>query len=67
MRSTVASQRLGGAAGDRDPCAGLGEGLRERGADAATAARDQGDEAVEAEDVELAHRCSFARLIDYRR
>ena len=38
---------------------GAREGLGDGGPDGAAAARDQGDAAVEAEDVELGHRCSF--------
>ena len=61
-------ERLLRPARDGDLGAGPGEGLGQRRADAAAAARDEGDAAVEAEDVELAHPCSFERmsLIDYR-
>ena len=44
------------AADDDDPGAGPGEGHRQRRADAAATARDDGDEAVEPEVVERAHR-----------
>ena len=50
--------RVARPAGDRDPGAGPGERLGQRRADAAAAAGDEGDPAVEAEDVELAQSIS---------
>ena len=60
IRSTAASR----ASGVRPATATLaprpGQRLGERGADPAAAARDEGDEVVESEDVGAGHRAPFA-------
>ncbi len=58
-------ERVGGAAGDHDLRARPGHRLGQRGADRAAAARDEGDAALEAEDVELPHPAP-SHLIDDR-
>ncbi len=59
-------ERVLGPAADDDLRAGPGEGLGQRRADGAAAARDDGHEAIQPEVVECAHRAPSLVLIDYR-